>query len=320
MGNLKKQAEEVQSIFSEDLKKTKKLESEIKRNLSDSMNAFNKKNSDANKYDVARNMNNFMQYIRNSAIAVIMFVALILTGCNKGSDYTPTPPDTRQTITQELRLSNFDIKDYSNKGFDLNTFIWNWNPESYNLIFTNPTRPSDSKTMTATINQLKTGLAVELFRGVYNIDYVSTHSTTNYSQVDGKIAMNSVIVQGSPIDMTGQYADFMIVVELPFVDNVHFSGNNVPTFTKVGSGSDVYFYTFSNPSDWIGKGTTQISVNYTTEYMNISGKTDFNIDYYVGDGNNITGINGHCYHYISSLGAVTNLTFPQWIEDRVVIN
>lgn len=261
------------------------------------------------KKSITKRLEKINQNLKKKIVSGIGIVSLMLlmafgfTGCNKDlNDNTPTP-QIREKVTLPIQIRNF-VSEPMSKSFDINKWIWIYNPNQYNLVFTNPTNPVDNTTVSLSINQMIAGASVSLYRGSYNLSFISTH--TSYQTLDASINMSGVNIQDTPIYMTGKYEDALVVIDLPNIISWHIvpqNGIDTPIFTKSPEG-------------------------FLYAYIDQGGRYDMPVTVHIDDGSQdginktiplYPLVNGNVYLYCSVLGAQTNLTFPQWVVNRITI-
>jgi hypothetical protein len=303
MGQTKNNAEEVEAIFSEDLKKTKELQEEIKAELAGSISSFNKYKTDSNKYNITRLLHDKMQYVRNSAIALFMIVSLALTSCNKDFNNEPTPPvEQREMVTQLFTLNNIYTQPMT-KGFDATTWVYNYNTGSYVLTFTNVNNPLETVTKTVTVAQLKLGVSVSIFAGTYNITYQTTHLNT--TTVDIKISMLNVPINSTPIALSATYDDFLVVVDIPtggvVPDIATDAGTMIEPFTLLNG----YYYIYFDKKSDVTYGGYKVRISPNGGAYKLYDMLTYTF--------------GNIYWYVTPIGAGTVLTFPEWVVNKITV-
>jgi hypothetical protein len=296
MGTTTNNFAEVEAIFAENKKKNDKA-------LSDSINAFNKNNTDSNRYNVTRVLHNQMQYIRNGALALFMIVALALTSCNKQPYEAPqTPPDTREMVTQDLKLTNIYTAPFS-KGFDATTWVYNYNAGSYVLTFTNVNNPLETVTKTVTVAQLKLGVSVSIFAGKYNITYQTTHLNT--TTVDININMLNTDITGTPIALSATYDDFLVVVDINTGGDVPAIATDAGTIIEPFTLLNGFYYIYYDKKSDVSYGGYKVRFSPNGGAYKLYDMLAFTF--------------GNIYWYVTPIGAGTTITFPQWVVNKITV-
>lgn len=230
-------------------------------------------------------------------MAILMIFAIGLTSCDKKD----MPIEQRELITQELTLKNIYTMPQT-KGFDPSTWVYEYNTAPATLTFTNIENPLETVTQSVTIQQLQAGISVTLFAGTYDIFYETTHSNT--TTVDIKIDMPSTLINGTPINLVATYADFLLVVDFATtaVPNIVNAANGVvETFNQI----DGFYYMYYNATSHWQMGVYEINLwrpENPTEKYPMAGMTF-----------------GHIYWFTKPLGASTEITFPEWLIDKIVL-
>ena len=257
----------------------------------------NEKTSSAERKKIMGKIAKRLNKMKATMVAVMVVISMVFTSCDK--DFNNDKPAIEKImVTQNIRLTSFDITaiESNTKSWD-NSFLGIWNPSSYDLNFVSQSDPSDNVTINTTIQQLKDGMSVEIYEGLYDVDFLSLHtySSTAGNQLDGSIDMLDLNIMGTPINLIGAYEDYLIVVDLQGLESIYFLGNddNKPEFIHITNGD--YWYCYLNQ----GSIYKDFYVNYPFDEG-----IDFNIT--------LSGTNGNCYHYLKSIDGVTILTFPDW--------
>jgi hypothetical protein len=225
-----------------------------------------------------------------AALYYFVFITVLsfsFASCERNPDM---PQPTKEMITQEFTLTN--VQALQMKSFDPSTWVYVYNPNAYVITFTNTQNPSETVTKSVTIAELQEGISINLFAGVYNISYATASSTTD--KLDIQINMNNVNISGTPISLSATYADYLLVVDMPNIQSV-IDSQGYFTF-NLYNGFYYAYYPINDPSQEIW-----ITFNDQTEKrFNLGGKTC-----------------GHIYWYTSPINAGTNITFPEWIVDKI---
>lgn len=246
------------------------------------------------------------QRIQSVVIAIMMIFAIGLTSCDKQEQ----PIVEREIITQELKLKNIYSMPMT-KGFDPSTWVYEYNTEPFELTFTNLSNPSESITRSVTIAQLQAGINVNIFSGTYNITYQTT--TNNITKCDIKINMENVIIDGTPIELSATYDDYLVVFDVPSilaVSDVYFGGKSsgtiLFTFTKHADG---FVYAYFNNRDYYYDSDS--AMWYYTNTAHIPAyKVFLPVE---------TFKYGNVYWYTAPIGASTQITFPNWDVNKITV-
>ncbi len=184
----------------------------------------------------------------------------------------------------------------------IQTWVYEYNTTPATLTFTNVNNPAETVTQSVTIAQLQVGISVTLFAGTYDITYETTHINT--TTLDIKINMPNTVINGTPINLTATYADFLIVVdvactEIPSI--VNDANGVVETFNQINGFYYMYYNATSHPTN--GEYKVRLYRNgYPTQLYSILGY-----------------LYGHIYWYTSPIGAGTTITFPEWTINKITI-
>lgn len=242
---------------------------------------------------IARLNKTLKEKLSATVLALMMIFAIGLTSCDK------EPIEMREMVTQEIKLTNIYAMPMT-KGFDINTWVYEYNTQPATLTFTSVDNPAESVTMNVTIAQLQQGLSLNIYKGTYNITYQTVHSQTDFTKLDIKINMQNVTVAGTPIALTALYDDYLLVVDLPNVLNVtssYWEGYELK-FTQL---NDIW-YAYSNITNM---PIYEISIRFTdgsTKTFNFG-----NMAY------------GNIYWYTSPISAGTTITFPAWTVNKITL-
>ena len=243
---------------------------------------------------IARLNKTLKEKLSATVLALLMIFVIGLTSCDK------EPIEQREMITQEIKLTNIYSMPMT-KGFDINTWVYEYNTQPATLTFTSVDNPAESVTMNVTIAQLQQGLSLNIYKGTYNITYQTVHSQTDFTKLDIKINMQNVTVAGTPIALTALYDDYLIVVDMPDVFNISCDyWTNYQMNLTYHTDLNIW-YAYSNIID--ATYTYLIRFNdMSTKTFNLGGKTL-----------------GHIYWYTSPINAGTTITFPAWTINKITL-
>jgi hypothetical protein len=149
-----------------------------------------------------------------------------------------------------------------------------------------------------TVQQLIAGVSINIFAGTYNITYTTTDGDN--SKVNIKINMPNTVVNGTPIHMNATYNNYLLVIDMVNVKSVEwgncFGDSQPPNFIFYNG----FYYAYCNaPQPY------EVWITYTdnsTKKFTLAGK-----------------ICGNVYWYTSPIGATTELTFPVWVVNKIVL-
>lgn len=234
-------------------------------------------------------------------ITILMFIMMgfSMTSCEKDLNEQPNPLPQSELLKVNVQLTDIFKVEMGTKGWDETTWVYNYNPNPFDLVFTNINNPSESLTRSTTIQELQTGISVNLFSGTYNITFLSVHSSTN--NVDIRINMENVVVNGSSLTLNGTYEDFLIMVDVPNVQGVFLYQKSIwKQILQFNQTGDLWYIYYNNPSS-----------DYLT-YISYTG----------GDSKEIflTGyINGNVYWITKPNTTPTQITFPVWNINKIIV-
>ncbi len=277
-------------------KEEKRTAKEIKTDLIQRLERINKKYADK---------------LKGAIVAIMAIFIIGLTSCDKNDNpIIEQPIVERELITQELKLKNIYTMPMT-KGFDPSTWVYEYNTEPFELTFTNLNNQSESITRSVTIAQLQAGINVNIFSGTYNITYQTT--TNNITKCDIKINMENVIIDGTPIELSATYDDYLVVFDVPSilaVSDVYFGGKSsgtiLFTFTKHADG---FVYAYFNNRDYY-YGSDSAMWYYTNTAHIPAYKVFLPVE---------TFKYGNVYWYTAPIGASTQITFPDWTVNKITI-
>jgi hypothetical protein len=242
-----------------------------------------------------------------TAIMIIGFLSITgLSGCKKDDQ---KPQAKKEMITQEVKLTNFQtIPIKSEKQFDINQWVWNYNPTKADLLFTSKTDPTDNISMSVNIDDLIAGVQVSIYKDKYDISFKSPHVDYDASfasqYLDIEINMQDIDITGIPINLIGSYTDYLVVLDIPAYQSATFDGQGIlPVFIQGSQGTEYIYYAYIDPI--IEPTIGNLFITYT------DGSTSNPIQ--------IPGIVGNVYIITGSLKDYTSITFPNWITTKIPI-
>ena len=233
------------------------------------------------------------QKLQIASMAILLIFAIGLTSCDK-------QPIQREMITQELKLTNIYTMPMT-KSFNPTEWVYEYNTEPALITFTSVDNPNETVTRLVTIEQLMQGITVTIYEGTYNITYQTVHSELYFTQLDIKIDMKNVIVNGAPIALEATYDDYLLIIDLPDVLSVYSENceNYELKFTK-NQAMNVW-YAYSN----INNPVYVIAIRFndgTTKTFTL-----------------VNMILGQIYWYTSPIEHNTTITFPNWTINKITL-
>ncbi len=259
-------------------KEEKRTASEIKRDLTARLERINKTLKDK---------------LKTTVIALFTIIAIGLTSCDK------EPIEMREMVTQEIKLTNIYAMPMT-KGFDVNTWVYNYNTAPAVITFQNVNNPAETVTQSVTVAQLQQGISVTIFAGTYNITYETIHANT--TTLDIKINMPNTTINGTPIALTATYTDFLIVVDVP-TEDVPRIVDDANTTVETLNAYNGFYYAYYNAK------RTPVSDNIYVSFYNGNQKKYIMSAFAFGN----------IYWYCSPIGAGTTITFPEWVVNKITI-
>jgi len=250
------------------------------------------------KQKLIEKINQRIEKLKTKALLFLMLIGIGLMSMSCEKD-TTIPVEQKVLITQELKLTNIYAMPMT-KGFDPSTWVYEYNTTPAVITFTNVNNPAETVTQSVTIAQLQQGISLSIFAGTYNITYETTHTST--TTLDIKIDMPNTVINGTPINLTATYADFLIIVDVAcdgtptIVDD---GGYAVETFNAFNG----FYYAYFNAK------RTQSSDNLYVSFYTTSQKKFIMTTFAFGN----------IYWYTSPIGAGTTITFPEWIINKITI-
>lgn len=140
-------------------------------------------------------------------IAVVAFTAMT-TGCKKEQQ-----PDQRKPITIQVKTEGLLINEM--KSFDPLTWVYNYNPNSYDLTFAGAN--GSNYTFTKSVYELQQGFAVSVLPDTYTITYQTTHLNTFENQLSQTldIVINETKTISTPTDLVlqAQNDDYLVIMD-----------------------------------------------------------------------------------------------------------
>lgn len=259
-------------------KEEKRTSKEIKRDLTQRLERINK---------------TLKEKLSATVLALMMIFVIGLTSCDK------EPIEQRELITQELTLKNIYTMPMT-KGFDPTTWVYEYNTTPATITFTNVNNPAETVTQSVTIAQLQAGISISIFAGTYNITYETTHTST--TTLDIKINMPNTVINGTPINLTAIYADFLIVVDVACDGTPKIVDDGGYTVETLNAFNDFY-YAYYNAKRTPNSENLYVSFYTTSQKKYIMSAFAF----------------GNIYWYASPIGANTQITFPAWTINKITI-
>lgn len=252
-------------------------------------------------------------------VCLIFALPFLLLGCQKKE----TKEDQmKMKIAQAFKMTNISVSPLkTTKDWQIGTWAWIWNEGSFPITFRCNNYPQFTDVENYTIDQLMTGINVALYPAIYDIRYNSTHDPSNMTycsnHLDAAIEMDSVIVDGTPIGLQGQYSDYMIIVDMIGVQSVDFDGQitNRPVFSSATGDQVVplYWYAYIDPyvtpDDQLG--------NLVITFDPLTGRSPAKVDFSA-----IAPGQGYIYHIITVYGneQFTAMEFPNWNFQDIQVN
>ena len=186
----------------------------------------------------------FSKPVRILAIATLAFYLIgavfLLTSCEK--DKLPDKPITVQVQTQGLIVKPLT------KSFSVDEWVFNYNPNQYELKFTGT--HGNTYTYNKSIAELQTGFPITVLPDNYNVTYQSKHTgvtETNLLSNTLDIKINDIknINTITPVVLTANNDDYLIVVDINDMNNAQIMQNGIweSMFTVP---NDIYRYAYLN--------------------------------------------------------------------------
>jgi len=141
-----------------------------------------------------------------ATISAIVLLAIVFTSCKKDIQ----APE--RMITQSFSLVT-PIQQDIRKSFDPLTWVYNYSDVRYELKLTNE---NNTYTQNVSVNEMIAGvITFEMIAGVYDVSYNPVCYTPFYHVLNVSINMNDVNIQGTPIQLLGDLASSLIIVDVP---------------------------------------------------------------------------------------------------------
>lgn len=145
---------------------------------------------------------------------------LLFTSCER--DKLPDKPITVQVQTQGLIIKPLT------KSFNPTDWIFNYNPNQYELKFTGT--HGNVYTYQKSISELQTGFPITILPDTYLVTYESQHigqTTTNTLSIylDIGINISKNVSTNAPVILTANHKDYLIVVDINEMNNAQIMQN-----------------------------------------------------------------------------------------------
>lgn len=255
--------------------------------------------------------------------ALLLF---FIVGCEK----LPLKPEG-ELITQTFGL--YTSSNIPDKSWDFNSWIWNYNTTPATLTLTGTGASiGNNYTLETTIQALVNGTAsIQMLRGTYDITYTTPHQISSNSlflngqlssivlnnpqdyahlseNIDIKVEMFGVSVEGTPITLTSTVNDVLIVVDIPTLEKVMLSVSGSSFNTNlIKDNSDFHWGYFAmNDFERGLMGNLGLRLLFTIDGVEkyVEAK-DFQL--------------GKVYHIQSNLGATITLDIPDMTVETLIV-
>lgn len=235
-------------------------------------------------------------------MSVLFVVSLLITSCDKTN-----PQPQGEMITQSFQLDNI-INPYTMlKLFNPDTWVYDYDAGQHTITITDG---ENTYTENVSIEDLLTGtVTIDMLTGNYDVSYITPHPIDIEDNLDVSIT-NNVQIEGSPIILTGEYEDVMIVVDVADMVSVLTIINGTTYNTKsygqegVFLRDDVYYGYFNSIPDEL---RVEIDYGGYTEYTTITSAQFLNWEF------------GKIYHITSPIGGTLELNLPEHEYEKIIL-
>lgn len=240
---------------------------------------------------INKQINELITEYKARSLMIILALSLGLMSCNKDNDIIPDIPEQQQElISQSFSLAPV-VKEIQTKGFDPATWVYKYSDTKFELKISNSMH---TYTKSVSVNELLQGtVSFSMVAGNYNISYTPVHNPKFADVLDIGINMLNVQINGSPIVMTGQLLDALVIIDIPTVTGVYYQDNPVFKYDSRG-----FWYAYTN---------TEFSGLYIPEA---------NKDRWLSISPLQTG---KIYWVQSALGATVQLNIPAMTVENIVL-
>jgi hypothetical protein len=173
-------------------------------------------------------------------MVAIVATLFLFTGCKKENN------DPSNLITVNVSTTGLIVKPIT-KSFDPLTWVYLYNPNSYELVLTGQYH---TYTFSKSIQELQTGFAISVAPDTYTVTYLTGHNGFSISaplsnELDISINESQTITNTSTsMVLAGHNEDFLIVVDIPDATNVMYE-ISYSVFKNFFPSND-FFYSYYN--------------------------------------------------------------------------
>jgi len=226
-------------------------------------------------------------------LSLLLIIPLIFMSCEK------------EKVTDKLvniKVQTEGLMVHEMKSFDINTWIWNYNPNQYTMTMTGQ-QTGQVYTFEKSITELQNGFSINILPDTYTITYISTHqpesgnlSTTLDITINETKTINST---SQTLSLNATNEDYLIIFDVSFlIQGVYFSNGQTAPF-------------FNNSNDFYWGYNNQIGGDYTFYYITTNGNqvpvTIPNVQ------------KGKVYHIISNIGGDISVSIEQMTEEYIIL-
>ena len=230
---------------------------------------------------------------------ILIFSLTLMVGCEKDFNEPQKPEQTPVNVSFNLKM---DIKEKPmTKGFDINTWVYNYNPNQFELKLSNN---ENTYTKMVSVEELKNGsVSINMLKGTYQVSFITTHQTGIGQYLDIKID-EEIYINGGGITLNGIINDFLIIVDIPNILSSVIYKDIVDATNLLGQ------LNFNSVGGfWWGYLE---DINYNILRINWTGdlRDNYNLDFVE---------NGNVYIYLRPSEHQTTIIIPELPVNKIVI-
>jgi len=255
----------------------------------------------------------FLEPIKKIQTKIIMFLMIIgmtLGGMSCKKDFNDreyNKPAVRELVNVDFKLTNvIKVSMDGIKGFDPTTWVYEFNPGTFDLVFDNATYPDETIVIPTTIEALRAGISVSLMEGNYWISFNSQHTGIETADIDISIAMNNIPITKTTttIELVGNYDDYLLIADVynqtaGYIWDISRGVGNeiIETLRPHEDFLFGYYNQCENPNLFL-----RIETNGSPHVIPLEGKQT-----------------GNVYWFSSGIPTGVEILFPEWLVNKIII-